>query len=354
MKCCEEYAALLDAWIDGECSAEEAARVREHLKTCAGCRDYVQAALAMRDAFPDWEETPVPEAFSSGVMSAIRSGTVPRKKRKAPWGRVLVSLAACCAIMVLVRFGPFGGLGGSAGNNIMDARVASDSSAVSDTVPTPDGYDSDTAGGSSAAKSPSDGGAAASSPATEEKSGLAAARSLPDSGTANSSPITEEAPGSSAAKSPSDSSPAASSPATEKTPDSSADSVPDDGATTTSPSVEGPLLTIAGTPPSDDGAAESSSSDAGSASPILLQPGDLEQLQAAYLKWAALTAEETGTALDGSVSTALYDDGTGEIITAYELSEAEFDDIIAQLESDAKVTVNDAAGTDLCCILVYS
>ena len=61
MTYCEEFAALLDPYIDGELSPAETDRVREHLRTCDGCRAYVQAALAMRDAFPEEEDTPVPD-----------------------------------------------------------------------------------------------------------------------------------------------------------------------------------------------------------------------------------------------------------------------------------------------------
>ena len=46
MKYCEEFAALLDPYVDGELPLEEAARVRAHLAVCGGCRAYVQAALA--------------------------------------------------------------------------------------------------------------------------------------------------------------------------------------------------------------------------------------------------------------------------------------------------------------------
>ena len=38
MRYCEDYAALLDPYIDGELSPEDTARVREHLHQCDGCR----------------------------------------------------------------------------------------------------------------------------------------------------------------------------------------------------------------------------------------------------------------------------------------------------------------------------
>ena len=81
MTYCKEFSALLDPYIDGELSPEETARVREHLHTCDGCRAYVQAALAIRDAFPEAEDTPVPDGFAAGVMAAIRADAAPRKRR---------------------------------------------------------------------------------------------------------------------------------------------------------------------------------------------------------------------------------------------------------------------------------
>ena len=79
MKYCAEYDALLDAFVDGELSPDDSARVREHLKTCGGCRSYVDAALAIRDAFPDENDTEVPEDFAAVVMTAISSGAAPRE-----------------------------------------------------------------------------------------------------------------------------------------------------------------------------------------------------------------------------------------------------------------------------------
>lgn len=105
MTYCQEFAALLDPYIDGELSPEETARVREHLSTCDGCRAYVQAALAMRDAFPEVEDTPVPDGFAAGVMAAIRADAAPRKRRRPRWAKTLLPLAACCAIVVLAVSG---------------------------------------------------------------------------------------------------------------------------------------------------------------------------------------------------------------------------------------------------------
>ena len=81
MKYCDEFAALLDPYIDGELSPEETARVREHLRSCGVCRAYVQAALIMRDAFPEAEDTEVPDGFAEGVMAAIRADAALKAAR---------------------------------------------------------------------------------------------------------------------------------------------------------------------------------------------------------------------------------------------------------------------------------
>ena len=103
MKYCEDFAALLDLYADGELSPEEMARVQAHLDTCPGCRAYVDDALAIRAAFPDAEETEVPDGFCDGVMAVIRAETAPQRKRKAPWLKAVLPLAACLAIVVLVQ-----------------------------------------------------------------------------------------------------------------------------------------------------------------------------------------------------------------------------------------------------------
>ena len=105
MENCTEFAALLDPYIDGELSAADAARVRAHLAVCGRCRAYVQAALAIRDAFPDAEETEVPEGFAEGVMAAVRANAAPRRRSRPRWQRTLLPLAACFAVAVLAISG---------------------------------------------------------------------------------------------------------------------------------------------------------------------------------------------------------------------------------------------------------
>ena len=132
MKYCENFAALLDPFVDGELSPGEMARVQAHLDECPACRAYVDDALAIRAAFPDAEDTELPDGFAESVMARIQAEAVPRaeaasqteavpraeaasqteavpraetahkKKPSRPWLKALASLAACCAIVLLV------------------------------------------------------------------------------------------------------------------------------------------------------------------------------------------------------------------------------------------------------------
>ncbi len=99
MDTCQEFAALLDLYVDGELPPAEAGARTGASETCGVCRSYVDDIQAIRAAFPTIEDTPVPEGFADGVMAAIRAGKAPRKRRSAPrWARVALPLAACLAI----------------------------------------------------------------------------------------------------------------------------------------------------------------------------------------------------------------------------------------------------------------
>ena len=137
MKYCEEYAALLDLYVDAELTADEMQRVEAHLTECPACRAYVDDALAIRAAFADLEDVEVPAGFAESVCAAIRAEAMPRKAKKtAHWGRVLVPLAACCAIVILLQNGPIAGKGNS--DSMMksvNTSTAFDSTASTESAP---------------------------------------------------------------------------------------------------------------------------------------------------------------------------------------------------------------------------
>ena len=98
-----EHTALLDAFVDGQLTAEEMTEVQAHLAECPDCRAYVDDVLAIRASFPTEEEPPLPEGFAGRVMQAVAKAPQPRPK-KQPWGR-LAAAAACLALVILVQHG---------------------------------------------------------------------------------------------------------------------------------------------------------------------------------------------------------------------------------------------------------
>lgn len=100
---CENYWEALNAFVDGECSPEEEAKLRAHLTECEACRETLAELTALRDGFPHWEDEEVPEGFADDVLQRI-AGTprqMPKKarrKHRAAWA----SLAACLSVMVLL------------------------------------------------------------------------------------------------------------------------------------------------------------------------------------------------------------------------------------------------------------
>lgn len=114
MNICGEYAALLDAFLDGELSPEEMDGVQRHLEACPACRDYVDDCLAIRAAFPNAEDQAVPAGFAAEVTKALR--TLPQKsapanerRRKTVWFRAAATLAAGFAIVLVLRYALPGG-----------------------------------------------------------------------------------------------------------------------------------------------------------------------------------------------------------------------------------------------------
>lgn len=148
MKYCEDYAALISAWLDGELNEEETGRLQAHLFTCPGCRAYLADLKAMGRAFPSLEEVEVPEDFTASVMARIRAQTPPEKKRASHtlwrrWG----AWACCLALLALV--------GGGAWRAELVSRGAQNQIAAADAASlTTDSAEAESGGSESAQAAP--------------------------------------------------------------------------------------------------------------------------------------------------------------------------------------------------------
>lgn len=117
MNGCEDFLELLDSFLDGELPPDQMLRVQSHLDACPACRDYVDGALTLRAAFPSVEDADVPEGFAENVMERVRASTPkPAALHRRRWMSAVAALAACCAIVILLRFGPVGMSGGLSEN----------------------------------------------------------------------------------------------------------------------------------------------------------------------------------------------------------------------------------------------
>lgn len=278
MKICENYALLLDQFLDGELSKEDEALVREHLVSCPACAAYVADAMAIRAAFEDLDEIEVPEGLSDGVMAVIRAHAAPRKKNHR-WMKAAASLAACAAIVfAAVRIIPFGASSGTSAASAESAPMEARAGDVTDGVESP----------------------------AEARQQLTADSEMSDplsssnveSGQ-NSAPVSVE--------------PFALAP----------NSAQDSGSGEAPKTAVGPMLSA-----------------------------NLNSDAASYRKWANLTAAAVGTELDGYSGIPRQDDA-GRSYTAYELSESEFDALIARLGAEDKVTAYDTSDSTLYLIAVY-
>jgi anti-sigma factor RsiW len=133
---CTEYEALLEDSVSGEIGGADAARLSQHLKECAGCREALEfVALSprlLRIAEPTVEPGP---GFARNVMARIRADKEVRAE-KGFW-QPLISLSwrfaatAALALAVLVAYD-------TTSHTQPDPTVASISAAHSQDIFSPD------------------------------------------------------------------------------------------------------------------------------------------------------------------------------------------------------------------------
>jgi negative regulator of sigma E activity len=106
---CKKMIELVSAYVDGECSAEEAAELKEHLDECASCRALLAIYESIsKDLFDAAAEPPA--ALKDGVMEKIRKEPIPFpghhtgvKTKRFNW-LVFIKITAAAACIALVIY----------------------------------------------------------------------------------------------------------------------------------------------------------------------------------------------------------------------------------------------------------
>lgn len=121
MKCCEEYAAALSAFADGELNEAERRTLLDHIEHCQRCRDYLSELMILRAMFEEMPELQAPDNFAGKVLERIHEEERARKRRR----RFLPRVLAACAAFVLVA-------GAAVRFALPDADTGSDSAVCGD------------------------------------------------------------------------------------------------------------------------------------------------------------------------------------------------------------------------------
>ena len=98
MKCCEQYAAALSAFVDGELSENEKEEVLSHVEHCQNCREYLSELMIVHTMFEEMPELDAPEGFSERVLERVHEEKRERSRHRRAWPRML---AACFALLVV-------------------------------------------------------------------------------------------------------------------------------------------------------------------------------------------------------------------------------------------------------------
>lgn len=98
MKCCEQYAAALSAFVDGELSENEKEEVLSHVEHCRNCREYLSELMIVHTIFEEMPELDAPEGFSERVLERVHEEKRARSRHRRAGPRVL---AACFALLVV-------------------------------------------------------------------------------------------------------------------------------------------------------------------------------------------------------------------------------------------------------------
>jgi len=78
---CREFADFLNAWMDGDLLAAEAARFEQHLRVCRACTRYLASYRTTQElcgALAARHESRAPDAVPEALVLAILASRAPR------------------------------------------------------------------------------------------------------------------------------------------------------------------------------------------------------------------------------------------------------------------------------------
>ena len=117
------FEAQLDAYLDGELAAPDAAELEQHLHACPDCsrleRRRRALSAALRDELPRF---PAPDTLRAGVRAGARAEVGPTARRRAP---VWSALAVAASLVVVALGSRQLALRGAAGDAITNQVLAS-------------------------------------------------------------------------------------------------------------------------------------------------------------------------------------------------------------------------------------
>lgn len=116
------------AYVLGALEPSEAEALREHLATCAVCRDELAAMQGVADALPlAAPQIAVPRGLKRQVMAGVRrearSAPAPARSRRSSWARPVAALGGALAVAAALAVGLLLASGGSSGARVVQASV---------------------------------------------------------------------------------------------------------------------------------------------------------------------------------------------------------------------------------------
>lgn len=96
---CEEARMLLDAFVDGELTAEQESALMDHVNACEACKHEFDAAVLLRDVLGDMDDDiAVPLEAQAAWRNAVRQEAKKRNMKK--WTRWAYAAAAALVLVV--------------------------------------------------------------------------------------------------------------------------------------------------------------------------------------------------------------------------------------------------------------